>query len=190
MARSAAATTAGVLLLTPFALATWRVDGAALAWAAGSACAEIAYFVLLGRAYRGAPVSRTYPIARGLAPVLVLLATVVVTRSVLPLEVLAVGLVVAGVLLVAGAGGRPDAAVVGLAAPVSVGIATYTVLDSYGVQHASPAAYLWVAMTPVAVGLCFLSAADRTSTGRLRAEMRTPMSWVTGAGIMVAYGLV
>jgi drug/metabolite transporter (DMT)-like permease len=190
LARSAAATTTGVLLLTPFALATWRVDAAAYGWAAASACAEIAYFVLLGRAYRGAPVSRTYPVARGLAPVLVLAATVVVTRSVLPLEVLAVALVVAGVLLVAGDGGRPDARVVGLAAPVSAGIATYTVLDSYGVQHASPAAYLWVAMTPVALGLCVLSALDRTSAGRLQTELCTPMSWVTGAGIMAAYGLV
>ena len=188
--RSAAVTSAGALLLAPFAVATWRIDAAGLGWAAASACAELAYFVLLGRAYRQAPVSRTYPVARGCAPVLVLLVTVVVTGVLAGREVAAVALAVVGVLLVAGEGGQPRGRVVGLALPVSVAIASYTLLDAHGVRHASPACYLWVSMTPVAVGLLAWSTSTRLGTQDLRGELRSPMAWLTGAGVMLAYGLV
>lgn len=190
VARSAAATSAGVLVLTPFAVATWRIDAVGLAWAAGSACAEVVYFVLLGRAYRGAPVSRTYPVARGVAPVVVLVVTILVTGTLLPLEVAAVALVAVGVLLVAGEGGRPDGTVLRLAVPVSVAIATYTLLDARGVQHGSPACYLWVTMAPVALALAAWSTVEERGTRTLRQELRSPLAWLTGAGIMLAYGLV
>ena len=190
VARSAAATIAGVVVLTPLAVATWRIDATGLAWAAGSAFAEIVYFVLLGRAYRGASVSRTYPVARGVAPVVVLVVTVLLTGDLVPREVGAVGLVVVGVLLVAGEGGRPDGTVVRLAVPVSIAIATYTLLDARGVQHGSPACYLWVTMAPVAVGLAVWSAVETRGVRAVRAELASPLAWVTGAGIMLAYGLV
>ena len=65
----------------------------------------------------------------------------------------AVCLVVAGVLLVAGEGGRPDGTVVRLAGPATIAIATCTLLAARGVRHGSPACYLWVTMAPAAVGL-------------------------------------
>jgi hypothetical protein len=37
----------GVLLLTPCAFATWRIEATGLLWAAGSACAELAYGLVL-----------------------------------------------------------------------------------------------------------------------------------------------
>ncbi len=132
VARSAAATATGVLVLTPFAVATWRIDAAGLAWAAASALAEVVYFVLLGRAYRCASVSRTYPVARGVAPVVVLVVTVLVTGTLLPLEVAAVGLVAWECCSSPERAARPDGTVLRLALPVSVAIATYTLLDARG----------------------------------------------------------
>lgn len=190
VARSAAATATGALVLTPFAVATWRIDAAGLAWAAASALAEVVYFVLLGRAYRSSSVSRTYPVARGVAPVVVLVVTVLVTGTLLPLEVAAVGLVVLGVLLVSGEGGRPDGTVLRLALPVSVAIATYTLLDARGVQHGSPACYLWVTMAPVALALTVWSVVEEKGTRSVGGELRAPLTWLTGTGIMLAYGLV
>ena len=52
------------------------LSAAALPSVAASAALEVAYFVLLARAYRGGELGVVYPVARGLAPVLVLAAGV------------------------------------------------------------------------------------------------------------------
>ena len=67
----------GVLLLAPAAL-LWAaaVSAEALPFVAASAVLELAYFVLLARAYRGGELGVVYPVARGSAPVLVLGAAV------------------------------------------------------------------------------------------------------------------
>ena len=68
----AVATAAGALITLPIAIARWRLEADALPWVAGSAALELAYFVLLARAYAHADLSLVYPVARGLSPVLVL----------------------------------------------------------------------------------------------------------------------
>ena len=60
----------------PLAVATWDVQPGVAPWVAASAVLELAYIVLLAAAYRRADVSVIYPIARGAAPVLVLLAAI------------------------------------------------------------------------------------------------------------------
>src|ERR1051325_5452437 len=67
-----------VVLVLPAAL-TWRVQGAAVPFIAGSAALELAYVGLLAAAYRRFELSVVYPVARGLAPVLALVLTVLVT---------------------------------------------------------------------------------------------------------------
>ena len=62
----------GVVLLAPFALLFGDVSGDAVPFIAASAALELAYFWLLARAYRGGALSVVYPVARGVAPVLVL----------------------------------------------------------------------------------------------------------------------
>src|ERR1043166_7484443 len=69
-----------VVLVLPAAL-TWRVDAAAVPCLAGSAALELAYIALLAAAYRRFELSVVYPVARGMAPVLALLITVLVTLA-------------------------------------------------------------------------------------------------------------
>src|ERR1043166_6921831 len=61
-----------VVLVIPAAL-TWRVEGAAFPFIAGSAALELAYVGLLAAAYRRFELSLVYPVARRPAPVLALL---------------------------------------------------------------------------------------------------------------------
>src|SRR2546425_3544460 len=90
------------VLVLPAAL-TWRVEGAATPYLAGSAALELAYVGLLAAAYRRFELSVVYPVARGLAAVLVLVLTVIVTLSGPSAgEVAGVLAVAAGVLLVRG----------------------------------------------------------------------------------------
>ncbi|MDX6517655.1 MAG: hypothetical protein QOF50_501, partial [Gaiellaceae bacterium] len=69
--------TLSVVVFAPFAALTWRVDGDAWPWIAASAALEAGYFLLLTLAYRDSEISLVYPIARGSAPVLVLVVGVV-----------------------------------------------------------------------------------------------------------------
>ena len=140
-----AATAIGLLtvvavLALPAAL-TWRVEGAAVPYIAGSAALELAYFALLAAAYRRYELSLVYPVARGLAPVLAL-ALVVAAGGPTPsgLGIAGIVAVTGGVLLIRGARGS----LFGLAfgAVIAMTIAGYTVLDRHGIAHAAALPYL------------------------------------------------
>src|SRR6516165_1120782 len=73
---TAAALPCGVLLFAPVAAATWRLEPQAWPFVVVSSALEIGYVVVLVRAYERADLSVVYPVARGLAPVLVLAASV------------------------------------------------------------------------------------------------------------------
>jgi drug/metabolite transporter (DMT)-like permease len=143
-AAAAAVLLASVVLFAPVAAATWRFEAAAVPYAAGSAAFELGYVALLGAAYRRAELSVVYPVARGAAPMLVLVASVVALAArPSALEVAGVVAVAGGILLVRGPrGGRGVA--LGLA--IACCIAGYTLLDSRGVRHANAIAYLDVVL--------------------------------------------
>jgi drug/metabolite transporter (DMT)-like permease len=151
----------GVVLLAPFALAFGDLSSSALPFVAASAALELAYFVLLARAYRGGAVSVVYPVARGVAPVLVLVVGALGLGKgvgwLAGVGVLAVG---AGVLLVGFdelSADRTDKSsslasrdvLFGLA--IAAFIAAYTLVDAEGVKHADPLAYLALVVAPCAV---------------------------------------
>jgi drug/metabolite transporter (DMT)-like permease len=151
-AATAAAFAIGVALYAPVAVARWDVGSEAVPYIAISAAFELAYLALLAAAYSRAELSVVYPIARGLAPVLVLaIGAVALDVSTSAVEVWGVFLVGAGVLLVRGLRkGDSLGAAFGLA--IAVTIAGYTLADARGVKHADPFAYLLVVMAvPVAV---------------------------------------
>jgi uncharacterized membrane protein len=186
-----------VVVLAPFAIAVWRVSAAAIPWAIGSAVAELVYFWFLDRLYRELPVERSYPVSRGVAPVLVLLAGVALSAlgvsglSAWPgtVPVLGVLTLCTGVVLTSRAGSHGLRRLLALTLPVSVGIAVYTVLDSRGVQHASPPSYLLLVSTPMA--LVLVGATVRAEGWRpTLAAYRSPRAWLGGAGITAAYLLV
>ena len=98
------AVTAAVVF-APVAALTWDVDGAAWPYIAASAALELVYFALLASAYQRADLSFVYPIARGAAPVLVLVVSVAALGAALSTgEAAGVLAVTAGVLLVRGVG--------------------------------------------------------------------------------------
>ena len=174
------------MLFAPFAAIWWDVDGEAVPFLVASTNLQLVYFALLAAAYTRADLSVVYPLARGLAPVLVLVGSVVVTgASTSAAQVLGVLLVTAGILLVRGAH-RGHGVVFGLV--IAVLIATYTVVDKHGVAHASPVAYVEViTLLPgvlYATGLALVR-----GTGVLRAAIG-PRAVVAGIASLAGYGLV
>ena len=93
-AATAVAIVLGVIVFAP-SLAFGRIPAAAWPFIAASAVLQLSYFALLATAYRRAELSLVFPLARGLAPVLVLLI------GLLALHVRASAGELAGVLLVA-----------------------------------------------------------------------------------------
>ena len=154
-----------VLVLAPLAGATWRVEGAAWPYIAGSGAFELAYIALLAAAYRRYELSLVYPLARGLAPVLALLVVIAVVGARPSAgEVAGVLVVAVGILMVRGVRGGRGA---WLAVTIAGAIAGYTVVDRYGIRHANAAPYLLLVILgpaiayPLAVGRRRLVAAAR-----------------------------
>src|SRR4051794_22758846 len=71
-AAAAVALIVAEVAFVPLAVAVWHVDSDVWPWVVASGAFELAYFALLATAYRKAPLSVVYPIARGGAPLLVL----------------------------------------------------------------------------------------------------------------------
>jgi drug/metabolite transporter (DMT)-like permease len=185
---SAVALVAGTLLFAPVALAGWRLDSAALPYVAGSSALEVLYMALLATAYSVAAMGFVYPIARGSAPVLVLVAGAILAGAAVSFAA-AVGvlLVAAGIVLVRGV--RSDARPRDLALALSVGacIAAYTLVDKHGIVHAAPISYLEVVFG--VTGVVYLLGVWRI---RGAAALRAAISWSTllaGVGFFAAYAL-
>jgi drug/metabolite transporter (DMT)-like permease len=179
----------GALLLVPFAVLTWRVDAAALPFAAASAVIHVAYFALLARGYALGELSTVYPLARGTAPVLVLVgAAVALGESPSAVQVCGVVAVGAGVLMVRGGLGRDvDRAGEVLGLLVGVTIAAYTVVDKRGVEDAAALPYLLLLEGPSA--LVYLAMVSRSRGRAVFTELRW-LTVVAGIGMVGAYGLV
>ncbi len=71
-AATAIALCAAVAVFAPVAVLRWDADSGVWPYVVVTSTLQLAYFALLATAYRRAEVSVVYPIARGLAPVLVL----------------------------------------------------------------------------------------------------------------------
>ena len=150
-ARDPRAATAVALVVAElvFALPAWLAwDVRAPAWPfiVASGALQLLYFTLLITAYRLAPLSVVYPIARGGAPVLVLVFGVLVLGHATSAEqVVGICLVACGILLVRGT--RPTVGRgVALGLAVAAVIATYTLVDKVGVSHAGALPYLELSM--------------------------------------------
>jgi uncharacterized membrane protein len=190
----------GVVLLAPAALLAGGVSGEAVPFIAASAVLELAYFVLLARAYRGGELGVVYPVARGVAPVLVLGAAVLgLGRGVSVLAAVGVVLVAAGVLLVARSElvrlfpaqrGKVELARrdLGFGLAIGAAIAGYTLVDSEGLDHADPLPYLFLITAAVCASYCgALIGSGRA--GALKAEL-TPRNAATAAATFGAYAMV
>jgi uncharacterized membrane protein len=188
-AATAVALVAAAIVFAPVAILLWDVDARVWPFIAVTSALQLLYFVLLATAYHRADLSFVYPIARGLAPVVVLVVGVVaVSQDATAAQAAGVLVVAAGVLLVRGPKGQATVGDGVLALGVAGCIAAYTLVDKHGIDYASPIVYLELGMLPAALGYAagFTALAG---SDRLRAQ---PLLRPALAGVLsfVAYVLV
>lgn len=189
-AATAIAICASVVVFAPVSAVVWDVDPRVWPFIAATSLLQLTYFALLATAYRRAELSFVYPIARGLAPVLVLIVGVAVLGTgATAAQAAGVCLVGVGILLVRGLGGERDIAGGALAISIASSIAAYTLVDKEGIQYASPIVYLELGMTPTALGALLLVALLPSGRERLRAAVRVTPA-LAGVISFVAYALV
>jgi drug/metabolite transporter (DMT)-like permease len=176
------------LVFLPVVILKWHVEAAVWPWLVGSGLLELAYFALLASAYRRAPLSVVYPIARGGAPVLVLLVSVVVLGHATSVRQAAgVALVVLGILLVRGLT-HPDPVGLAFGAAIACCIAGYTLIDKHGIRYASPLPYLELSMA--LPSLAYASIVIRLRSAEAVRAAFGPAPVVAGIATFVAYGFV
>jgi hypothetical protein len=151
---------------------------AAVAFAAGSAVIHVVYTAALLQSYRLGDFGRTYPLARGTAPLLVGVgAWLLAGERLSPLQVAGTCTIAAALTAIVFAGGRltrADLPATVVALLTGVTIAAYTVVDGLGVRHAhNPAGYL---------ALLWSHLGPRLRHRRLGADPRTPGPRVSPAG--------
>jgi drug/metabolite transporter (DMT)-like permease len=188
-AAAAVALLSAVVLFAPVLAFAWELEAEAWPYIAASSALELVYFALLGAAYRRAEVSVVYPLARGIAPVLVLVAGVLAlgadTTAAQALGVCLVGL---GVILVRGLRRPAGAAGVLFGLAIACSIAAYTLVDDEGIRFANAVTYLELTLIAPALGYAAGLAWVRGGVA-LRAEL-VPTTVAAGLGMWVAYGLV
>lgn len=176
------------VVYAPVAIATWHADRAVIPFLVAGAAFQLLYFVLLTTGYRLSELSVVYPVARGTAPVLVLVIGIAALGHATSAgQVAGVCLVGLGVLLVRGLGrGAGPGVPFGLV--IACSIAGYTLVDKNGVRHAGAIPYLELEMLVPA--LVYGSALARTKGfGALR-NAWGPATAVAGIASFGAYGLV
>jgi len=188
-AATAVALLVAVVVFAPAAAAVWDVEASVWPYLLGSGAFELAYFALLATAYRLASLSVVYPLARGTAPVLVLLVGVIALGKASSAgQALGVCLVGAGVLLVRGFRRVSDGPGVAFGLAIACCIAGYTLIDKNGVRHAGPIPYLELSM--VGPSLIYAAAVVRfKGRATVRAAVQ-PSNMLAGLAVFGAYALV
>lgn len=149
----------------------------------GSALLQVAYFLVLQRAYRLADVGVVYPLARGTGPLLSVVGAVLLLGERPGLVTLAgAALVVAGVIVIGTAGALSSDGAAGdsarrwrgirYGAAVGVIIAAYTLWDAAAVTRANlePVGYYWASMVVQVAVLLPLAARERGALARTARE--------------------
>ena len=144
----------GTAVLLPVGVVAWissgmpAVPAVAIGLAIVSAVFEAAYFVFLASAYRRGALSLVYPLARGSAPLLaVAVGIVLLGEQLVPLAMVGVACLLAGILLVARpwqalrAAGAQHRGAIGFAFATGASIAAYSALDRLGVRETEPWIY-------------------------------------------------
>src|ERR1700754_1997285 len=167
----------------------------AVAFAAASAVIHVAYTAALLQSYRLGEFGRTYPLARGTAPLLVGAgAWLIAGEHLTALQIAGPCTIAAAPTAIVFAGGRlrrADLPATAAALLTGVTIAAYTVVDGLGVRHAhNPAGYL--ALLFVLQEPAILAIATYRLRGRFRRRIVRDVPAGLGAGAIsvLAYGIV
>jgi drug/metabolite transporter (DMT)-like permease len=178
---AAAGVAAASAVLVPIVGIAWLTLGRPSippqAWAIGlvSGGVEVLYFAFLAAAFRRGDLSVVYPLARGSAPLLAIaLGVAVLGERLAPAAWFGVALLLAGLLMVQrpwrllrAASDRDDRAAAGFALLTGATIATYSALDTVGVQLTPVWVYAGILWPTCMVGLAILVVArQRVAGGR------------------------
>jgi drug/metabolite transporter (DMT)-like permease len=178
-----------LLAFAPVAVLTWHLERPAIPYLVVTSFLQLVYTALLAAAYRRAELSVVYPIARGTAPVLVLLVGIAALGAGTSAHQAAgVCLVGFGILLVRGLKRKADPAGVIFGLILAGFIAAYTLVDKRGIRYAAPFVYLELSMILPGVGYALLLTRLR-GWRSLAAEVR-PSTALAGLATFGAYGLV
>ena len=186
-AATAVALVTGVVVFAPVAALTWELEAEAWPYLVATSLLELLYVALLGAAYRRAELSVVYPLARGVAPVLVL-AVGALGAGTSAAQAAGVCLVGLGVLLVRGLARPAASAGVLFGLAIACSIAAYTLVDDEGIRYANAITYLELALVVPAAGYAAGIVLFKGGAA-LRAEVR-PSSLAAGVSVFVAYALV
>jgi drug/metabolite transporter (DMT)-like permease len=189
----------GGLLFVPLLLRAWPLPDAVWPYAIASAVVEVAYFVALRAAYRVGDFSLVYPVARGAAPALLALWSVLFLRESLSgVGLIGLGLLIGGLAVVGlgqlrnrRVGGPVSWGAIALALTVATMISIYSAIDAAAVRIADAPAY-----TVLVFGLGGILAAPfvvarygpQRTFGIWRNEWRTLL--LIGALMLVTYVFV
>jgi drug/metabolite transporter (DMT)-like permease len=185
-AATAVALVVAEVVFLPVAILVWHVHRAAIPFLIATGALQLLYFTLLATAYRVAELSVVYPIARGTAPVLVLVIGVAALGHGTSVgQVSGVVLVGLGILLVRGLGRGPG---VPLGLVIACVIAAYTLVDKNGVKHAGAVPYLELSM--IGPTILYASAIARTKGTQVLRNAWGPATLVAGVATFGAYALV
>lgn len=188
-AATAVALLVALLAYAPVAAAGWRLEAAVWPYLLATSFLQLGYVVILAAAYRRAELSVVYPIARGTAPVLVLVVGVAALGAGSSVaQAAGVSLVAVGVVLVRGLKRAADPVGVYFGLVIAGFIAGYTLVDKHGIRYAAPFAYLEISMLLPGLGYAAALSAIR-GPRTLRAEVRLP-AVLAGLATFGAYGLV
>ena len=183
-AATAVALLVALVAYAPVAVLTWRIEPAAIPYIVVTSFLQLGYVILLAAAYKRAELSIVYPIARGTAPVLVLVVGVVALGiGTSAQQAAGVCLVGIGVLLVRGLKRTAEPAGVLFGLAIACFIAAYTLVDKYGIRYAAPFVYLELSM--LLSGLGHSAAIVRI---RGRAALRAEFGWATVAAGLATFG--
>ncbi len=186
---TAVALLAAVIVFAPVTVLRFEATWAVWPFIVVTSLLQLLYFALLATAYRKAELSFVYPVARGVAPAIVLVVSVLALgHRTSVAQVGGVVLVGAGVLLVRGLKKPPDPQALWFALGIATVIASYTLLDKRGITHASPITYLELSMVPAALGYAVAVYRVR-GRNAIRAEL-SAASILAGCASFAAYALV
>jgi len=184
------------LICVPLVLALPLPARASWPYLAASAILHIGYYIFLVAAYRFGDLSKVYPLARGLSPLIVAAGAFAFAGERLsPVALAGVAIACAGIASLSVGGAAMDAGdhrrSVAFAAGTSLFIAAYTVTDAMGARL-SGHAVSYVAWLSILDGLPMLLAAAALRRAALSRHLAT-RAWKSAAGgalQLAAYGLV
>ncbi len=181
---------AGVLIYTPAAviqliLDAGRLSLAGLAFMAASAVFHLGYFTALQRGYRLGDLSLVYPLARGTAPLLSVIAALVILgeRGSAPRLLGAALIILAIVSLARGARGKQAGPAIALAVFTGACTAAYTVWDAHAVTalRQPVIVYYWGAEL---ILMALLAGPAWSRRGELSGHRRAQIRAALGVGLL------